>query len=153
LRSASLVRRVEHILLQTGLNPELLELEITESVASWGAEEMKQLLTELKSTGVKLAIDDFGTQYSSLNRISQLPVDRIKIDRQFISNLPDDIKDSAIVNLIISLAGKLGIEIVAEGVESAEQNEFLRSIGCNYVQGFYHYQPMSASDLDSILFS
>ncbi|MDD4683335.1 MAG: EAL domain-containing protein [Eubacteriales bacterium] len=153
LRSASLVRRVEHILLQTGLNPELLELEITESVASWGAEEMKQLLTELKSTGVKLAIDDFGTQYSSLNRISQLPVDRIKIDRQFISNLPDDIKDSAIVNLIISLAAKLGIEIVAEGVESAEQNEFLRSIGCNYVQGFYHYQPMSASDLDSILFS
>lgn len=151
LISTSLVGKISRVLEDTGFDPGLLELEITESTASIGLAESTQMLTELKALGVRLAIDDFGTQYSSLNRIRQLPIDTIKIDRQFISNLKVDIKDTAIVNLIISLAAGLNIDIVAEGVETELQLEYLKSIGCGYVQGFYFYRPMPAAEIDKLI--
>ncbi|NLW12904.1 MAG: EAL domain-containing protein, partial [Clostridiaceae bacterium] len=151
LISTSLVGKIRKILEETGFDPGLLELEITESTASIGLAESTQMLTELKALGVRLAIDDFGTQYSSLNRIRQLPIDTIKIDRQFISNLQIDNKDTAIVDLIVSLAAGLEINIVAEGVETALQLDHLKSIGCGYVQGFYYYRPMPAAEISKLL--
>lgn len=151
LISTSLVSRISRIIEETEFDPGLLELEITESTASIGIAESTLILSELKAIGLRLAIDDFGTQYSSLNRIRHLPIDTIKIDRQFIANLNIDKKDTAIVDLIISLAAGLDIDIVAEGVETIQQLDHLRSVDCGYVQGFYYYRPMPPDEFSKLL--
>ncbi len=146
-----IVDNVGGILKETGLSPKYLELEITESTATKEANYTIDVLNKLKKIGVTISIDDFGTEYSSLNRLKMLPVDRIKIDMQFVQGIDINEKDQAITKVIISLAKSLGIEVLAEGVETESQLGFLNKESCDEVQGFYYYKPMSAEDIEIIL--
>lgn len=134
---------VAGILQETGLNPEVLELEITESM-TMDVTHARELLWELKKVGVKISIDDFGTGYSSLAYLKQLPIDRLKIDRSFIQDLATDASDAAIVTTIISMARSLGMEVVAEGVETREQASILHNHGCDLLQGYLISPPRSS---------
>ncbi|MPM89003.1 putative signaling protein [bioreactor metagenome] len=151
LRSPGFVSLVEKTLRDSGLEPRHLELEITESAATGSPEGVVQVLHQLKSLGVCLAIDDFGIQYSSLSRLKQLPVDRIKMDLQFIQGLEYNKKDREISMVIIHLARSLGLGVVAEGVENAAQYEFLRLGGCDEVQGYYCHRPMPVEAAEAVL--
>lgn len=142
---------IGNILKETGLEPKYLELEITESIAASEANQTIDILTKLKKIGVSISIDDFGTEYSSLNRLKMLPIDRIKIDMQFIQGIESSEKDQAITNVIINLAKSLELEVLAEGVETEVQKDFLIEKNCDDVQGFYYYKPMSAKDLEHLL--
>jgi len=131
---------VEAVLADTGLAPELLELEITESTLMENAEDTLAALHRLHTLGVRLSIDDFGTGYSSLSYLKRFPVDIIKIDRSFVRDVPQDADDAAIISAIIALAHSLRLEVVAEGVETPSQLEFLRGRHCDLMQG-YHLSP------------
>lgn len=144
------VNSVEHILQETGMKPEYLELEITESIATKEAGNIVDILNQLKQLGVSISIDDFGTEYSSLNRLKELPIDRIKIDMQFVQGIEGNEKDQAITKVIINLAKGLGLEVVAEGVETAPQLEFLNQRMCDEVQGYYYYKPMPAEEIEKL---
>ncbi len=133
------------------LAPERLELEVTESVAIREPAYIIGLLDQLKQVGVQLSIDDFGTEYSSLSRLKQLPVDRIKIDMQFVQGMEKNEKDLAIVKVIILLAKSLRINVIAEGVENAEQLVLLGQEQCDEVQGYYYYKPMPPEELEKVL--
>ena len=108
-------------------------------------------LKQLKELGVKIAIDDFGTEYSSLNYIKQLPVDKIKIDISFIRGININHKDEAIINVIIALAKNLELKVIAEGVETKDQLDYLRGQMCDEIQGYYFYKPMSASQIEELM--
>ncbi len=131
--------------------PWSLELEITESVLMTNARKATERLDQLKKLGVKLAIDDFGTGYSSLSHLRRFPVDVLKIDRAFVTGLGSSKEDSAIVYLIITLAQALGLETVAEGVETHEQLEELKTLGCDQIQGFYVAKPLEVKDATALL--
>ncbi|MEM8804993.1 MAG: EAL domain-containing protein [Cyanobacteria bacterium P01_G01_bin.38] len=152
-RQPNLVQRVAQILEETGLAPYHLELEITESTAIQDVDFTRKVLEDLHQMGVKLSVDDFGTGHSSLNRLQFLPLDNLKIDQSFIRELVPDSKVSHIVTTIVSLGQKLGLNIVAEGVEKIEQLDFLRSIQCDTVQGYIFYRPISAQDASALLTS
>ena len=141
LRNPSFVDQVETILQKTGLKPEYLELEITESVAIKEPTYIVNLLTKLKGLGVGLSIDDFGTEYSSLSRLKHLPVDRIKLDRSFVQGIDLYEKDRAISAGIINLAKSMGLRIIAEGVETPEQLAYLQKQMCDEIQGFLVLSP------------
>jgi EAL domain-containing protein (putative c-di-GMP-specific phosphodiesterase class I) len=126
----------------THLDSRFLELELTESVAMLQVEETLTALKILKKSGIQLTIDDFGTGYSSLSYLKQFPIDRLKIDRSFINDIANDPNDAAIVVAIISMAHCLGLEVIAEGVETGEQLKFLRLHGCNEVQGYLLGRPI-----------
>ena len=143
-----LVTTVKHYLEKTGLKPEYLELEITETIAMEESKDVIQTLHQLKALGVSISIDDFGTEFSSLSRLKDLPVDRIKIDRPFIRGIGGNPKDEAIISVMIHLAKRLGLSVVAEGVETAAQLLFLREQGCDELQGYYCSRPMSAAELE-----
>lgn len=143
---------IENILQQTGMDPKYLELEITESIAIKEKGYYLDILNRLKSIGLSIAIDDFGTEYSSLGRLKVIPIDRIKIDRQFISALETEEKDRAITMTVISLAKNLGLDVLAEGVETENQLEFLKDNMCDHVQGYYHYRPMPSEEMGKILY-
>jgi EAL domain-containing protein (putative c-di-GMP-specific phosphodiesterase class I) len=128
---------VEAVLADTGLAPHLLELEITESTLMENAQDTLAALHRLRGLGVRLSIDDFGTGYSSLSYLKRFPVDIIKIDRSFVSDVPQDADDAAIISAIIALAHSLRLEVVAEGVETDAQLEFLRGRRCDMMQGFH----------------
>ncbi|MYM98449.1 EAL domain-containing protein [Duganella vulcania] len=128
---------VEAVLADTGLPPQLLELEITESTLMENAQDTLAALHRLHSLGVRLSIDDFGTGYSSLSYLKRFPVDIIKIDRSFVRDVPQDADDAAIISAIIALAHSLRLEVVAEGVETAAQLQFLKGRECDLMQGFY----------------
>jgi diguanylate cyclase (GGDEF)-like protein/PAS domain S-box-containing protein len=135
---------VRRIIEASGLPPGKIELEITESMLMHDPAQAIQTLTRLKQSGVSLAVDDFGTGYSGLSYLKQLPLDSLKIARNFISNVTQDADDAAIALAIISLAHNLGLEVVAEGVETEAQARFLATHRCNYLQGFYFSQPLDA---------
>ncbi len=137
-----LVDELKHILREEKMPPEDLELEITESTIMHDAQTAGEILNALDALGVRLAIDDFGTGYSSLAYLKRFPLDALKIDRVFVQDLPWEDNDSAIVEASISLGHKLGLEIVAEGVEKTEQMQFLRRHGCDMIQGNYFAPPM-----------
>lgn len=136
---------------RTGINSSLLELEITESVIMENITETIEVLRDLKTLGVSIAIDDFGTGYSSLSYLKKLPIDKLKIDREFIKDIPDDQDDIAITNAIVSLAKSLGLTVVAEGPEKIEHIEFLKSVGCDIAQGYYYAKPTSAAAIEKFL--
>jgi predicted signal transduction protein with EAL and GGDEF domain len=137
-----LPREVMRILRDTGLNPAHLELEVTESTVMHNAERAAATLEQLKAMGVSIAIDDFGTGYSSLAYLKRFPIDSLKIDRSFIADLPGDTDDAAITRGVIAMAHSLRLRVIAEGVETREQAEFLREHGCDEMQGNYVSPPL-----------
>jgi EAL domain-containing protein (putative c-di-GMP-specific phosphodiesterase class I) len=142
---------VAQILGETGLAPSRLDLELTESIVVSDFDAVAKDLQQLLDLGVHVSIDDFGTGYSSLNYVKKFPVDRIKIDQSFVRNLSTDANDAAIVRAIVTLGKSLGLEIVAEGVETAEQLARLRAEGCDEVQGYYFGKPMPADEFIALL--
>ncbi|MCH9673080.1 MAG: EAL domain-containing protein [Gammaproteobacteria bacterium] len=141
-----LVNTIKSILTQYGVRPDALVLELTENTVMQNAEASIEMLDELKALGIALAVDDFGTGYSSLSYLKRLPIDHLKIDRSFVSNVPDDADESAIVRAIVALAHSLRLGVVAEGVEEPAQIEFLQELGCDVLQGFYFSKPKPAQE-------
>jgi diguanylate cyclase (GGDEF)-like protein len=140
------VAEIERVLAETGLDPEWLELELTESMLASETAERLRILQGLRSLGVRLAIDDFGTGHSSLSHLKHLPIDRLKVDRTFVRDIPDDPDDCAITAAVIGLARNMGFTSIAEGVESEAQLAFLRDRGCEEMQGFLVSRPLAAAD-------
>jgi diguanylate cyclase (GGDEF)-like protein len=145
------VEQVTQVLEESGLEPHWLELEITESMAMAGGDQTKAILDGLKRIGIQLAIDDFGTGYSSLSRLKEFPVDRLKIDRSFVRDITTDWNDAAISSAVIRLGHSLGIKVIAEGVETEGQLEFLVDQGCDEMQGFLFSRPIPAEDFARFL--
>ena len=128
--------QIGQILKQSGVNPNCVNLEITETIAMADAQRSEVVLKDLKALGLHLEIDDFGTGYSSLSRLQRFPVDTLKIDRAFISRMDSDLETHEIVRIIVMLAQNLGLKVVAEGVETEEQVEMLRHVSCELAQGY-----------------
>lgn len=148
-RQIELVRTVARILEETGLDPDWLELEITESSIMYDIDAVIRILQELTAMGVRLAIDDFGTGYSSLSYLKRLPVSTLKIDQSFVRDITTDHNDAAIATSVIALARNMGLEVIAEGVESAEQMAFLQGQGCYRGQGYYFSRPLAVEEFTS----
>ena len=146
-----LIGMLKKLLKETELKAKYLELELTENIAIDKSSYIIRILSGLKKLGLYLSIDDFGTEYSSLSRLKLLPVDQLKIDKQFIDGIVGNEKDQAIVNTIIQLAKNLGIDVIAEGAETAAQVNFLKENLCDTVQGFYYYHPMPAAEMVAVL--
>ncbi|MFA5525001.1 MAG: EAL domain-containing protein [Tissierellales bacterium] len=142
---------VLNIINETGIDPNYLVLEITESTAIIDIEYTLAKLKKLKTLGIKISIDDFGTGYSSLYKVSEMSVDELKIDQSFIKDINSDVKNNKIVKTIIILAKELNLEVIAEGVETKEQLEFLKGNGCNKVQGYYYSKPVPPEEFEKIL--
>jgi diguanylate cyclase (GGDEF)-like protein len=151
LTQTDLIQQIENTLCQTGLNPTWLRLEITESVVMENAELATNTLLQLRKLGVHLSIDDFGTGYSSLSYLHRFPVNTLKIDRSFIGRMAKGDENSEIVRTICTLANNLGMEVVAEGVETREQLELLRSLKCEYGQGYFFSKPVEAEKATALL--
>lgn len=150
-RDRNLVSLIKRILSETGLESKYLELEITESTAVDGSDNITKVLYKLKELGVSISIDDFGTEYSSLSRLKTLPVDRIKIDMQFVHGISEGNKDEAIAKTIIQLAKNLELKVIAEGVETETQFEFFNKNMCDEIQGYFFYKPMPALEIEALL--
>lgn len=135
----------------SGVDPSLLELEITESMMMYNTDKTIQMLAEMRRMGIRVAIDDFGIGYSSLSHLKQFPIDIIKIDRSFIKDIPGDKADEAITEAIIAMGKSLKIKVVAEGVETVDQLQFLRARGCDEIQGYFFSRPVSAADFARLL--
>ena len=151
LRERGLIAMVGAALEQTGFPPDSLEIEITESVAMQSVDNTGPILAALKDMGVRLSIDDFGTGYSSLAYLGQYPLDALKLDASFVQRIGGDDRNEAIVRAVIAMAGNLDLSLVAEGVETAEQMDFLQSNGCDLLQGYYLGRPMSAGEFEAWL--
>jgi EAL domain-containing protein (putative c-di-GMP-specific phosphodiesterase class I) len=150
-RHDDIVQTITDALRDTGLAPHCLQIELTEGLAMHDAEQHVLMLDEIKALGVQIAVDDFGTGYSSLSYLKRFPVDQLKVDRSFVTGLPGDRSDGAIVQAIVTLGHQLGLRVVAEGVENEQQNEFLRSIGCDEMQGYLFGHPMTAGEFGALL--
>ena len=146
-RDEQLIRRVEQALAESGLDPQYLELELTEGALIRDVHESTNLLKTLKSIGVNISVDDFGTGYSSLSYLKHFPIDTLKIDRSFVQGIPADSDNAAIAKAIIALGHSLRLIVVAEGIENKDQLEFLMSAGCDEIQGFYFSYPLPPDEL------
>ncbi|HZR71155.1 MAG TPA: EAL domain-containing protein [Burkholderiales bacterium] len=138
----NLVSDVQAAILKTGIASDLLELELTESMVIQNTERAGRVLADIKRLGVRLAIDDFGVGYSSLSHLKRFPIDTLKVDRSFIRDIPQDAEDKAITEAIIAMGKSLSLTVVAEGVETAEQQDFLRQHACDEMQGFLFSKPV-----------
>jgi len=150
LRDAQFAGRVFALLSETGMRPADLELEITEGILLEDASIASEAIRVFRSAGIRIALDDFGTGYSSLNYLKRYPVDRIKIDRSFVSQLSPGSVSIAIVQAMTTLAHALKIEVTAEGVETREQLDVLTSLGCNIFQGFLLSPPVAPAALEDL---
>lgn len=151
LERPGLFETVQHALLQSGLSPARLELELTENVTIHNSRIARDTLSKIKGLGITLALDDFGTGYSSLTYLHRMDFDKIKIDRSFVSSMKDDSDAKAIIRAVIYLARGLGIKVLAEGVETAEQLELLRAKGCDSIQGYLMGRPAPANQIADML--
>lgn len=151
LRQEDFIPMLRAMLHETGCVSEWIELEVTEGEIMENPEQAIKILQQISEMGITLAIDDFGTGYSSLAYLKRLPVDKLKIDRSFISNLPDDEEDIAIVQAIIALSKSLRLNLIAEGVETLEQKEFLTENGCPHIQGYLYGKPMKTEEMTVLL--
>jgi diguanylate cyclase (GGDEF)-like protein/PAS domain S-box-containing protein len=147
----NLVQIVQQALTDSGLEPRYLDLELTESMLMHDMERAVSTLTELDALGVTLSVDDFGTGYSSLSYLKRFPINVLKIDRSFVNDITSDPDDAAIATAIIAMAHSLNIKVVAEGVETLEQQEFLKQRDCDGMQGYYFSKPLSVEDFTSLL--
>jgi len=150
--NANITELIAKVLRDTGLPPEFLELEITESIFLKDAEHAIIKLQELKAMGIKLAIDDFGTGYSSLTYIKRFPIDILKIDKSFISDISGESVAEAIIPAIITMGHGLNLEVIAEGVEQEIQLKYLRALGCDSFQGYYFSQPLPEKAVNNLLY-
>lgn len=150
-RHRSFVEDIARILKETGLSPDYLELEMTESILMYDAEDSAMVLKTLKDMGIKLSIDDFGTGYSSLSYLKRFPIDTLKIDQSFILDISTDKDSSTIVSAVIGMGRNLNLRVIAEGVETPEQLAFLRAHQCNEGQGFLFSHPLINGDLEKLL--
>jgi EAL domain-containing protein (putative c-di-GMP-specific phosphodiesterase class I) len=139
------------VLKNTGMAPHLLELEITEGMVVQNPTQAIKLLTAIKALGVRLAIDDFGTGYSSLGQLKNFPIDTLKVDRSFIRDIATNAGDKAITEAIIAMGKTLSLTVVAEGVETLEQETFLRGQACDEMQGYYFSRPIPADEFATLL--
>ena len=146
-----LLHDIAAILRETGMAPHLLELEITEGMVIHNPEHALKLLSAIKAMGVRLAIDDFGTGYSSLGQLKNFPIDTLKVDRSFIRDIATNSEDKAITEAIIAMGKTLSLTVVAEGVETMEQEAFLRENACDEMQGYYFSKPIPAAELEALL--
>jgi len=151
LMDENLVEDIRTTLKETGMAPNLLELEITESMVMHNPARLISLLTKIKEIGVRIAIDDFGTGYSSLAQIKNFPIDTLKVDRSFIRDIPQDTENKAITEAIITMGKTLSLVVVAEGVETKEEENFLREQVCNEMQGFYFSKPIEPDRFADLL--
>jgi diguanylate cyclase (GGDEF)-like protein/PAS domain S-box-containing protein len=142
---------VAAIVHETGVDPTLIEFEVTESVMMYQVDRAAAVLTQLKQMGMQVAIDDFGTGYSSFSHLKRFPIDTIKIDRSFIKDLPQDVEDGALAGAMIAMAKALNLKVVAEGVEDKDQLAFLRKHACDEVQGFYFSRPVAPDKVVAML--
>jgi diguanylate cyclase (GGDEF)-like protein len=147
----SLLQDVARIIAESGLTPECLELEITESMVMQNPEHARETLQKLKAMGISLSMDDFGTGYSSLAYLKKFPIDCVKIDRSFIKDIPVDADDMAITKGVIALGHSLRLKVVAEGVETKEQQEFLQANDCDEMQGFLFSKPLPTEEITTLL--
>jgi EAL domain-containing protein (putative c-di-GMP-specific phosphodiesterase class I) len=148
---AGLVEQVERRLRESGMDPRRLKLEITESAIMNDPKSAAALLSRLRELGVRVGIDDFGTGYSSLSYLRSFPIDTLKIDRSFIRKLVSDPKDLEIVQVILTLARNLAIDVVAEGVETLHQRDKLQTMGCEFGQGFYFSKAIDGPSAETML--
>ena len=151
LTAPGLVESVKEILLRTGADPSSIVLEITESVVAERTDETMQTLARLRGLGLRLAIDDFGSGYSSLQYIKAFNADILKIDRAFVADLVNDQQDWEIINAVVALAHAMGMRVVAEGVETGEQAGALRTLGADYAQGYHFARPVPPAELAALL--
>jgi diguanylate cyclase (GGDEF)-like protein/PAS domain S-box-containing protein len=150
-KDPNLVNNIRRSLRETGMNPHALEVEITETMLMGDIEAAHQTIQKLHELGVKLAIDDFGTGYSSLNYLKKFPIDTVKVDRSFIMDIPDSSDDMAITSAVIAMAHRLNMQVVAEGVETAQQLDFLSEHGCEYAQGYLFSKPVPLANVKTML--
>jgi EAL domain-containing protein (putative c-di-GMP-specific phosphodiesterase class I) len=148
-RQEDLDARIRSLVAAAGVDPALIELEITESQLMEDPEHAIRVMQSLRASGTRIAIDDFGTGYSSLAYLTRFPVGALKIDRSFVADVFSDNADAAIVRTIIQMAHQLGFTVVAEGVETDRQAAFLRQFGCEQAQGFLFAKPMAAADVSA----
>ena len=151
LSRPDLAESVERVLGETGMEGGCLSLDVTETVYVSTLEQNTAGLDRLKAMGVEISIDDFGTIYSSLSYLKRLPADAIKIDKSFVKGLGYVVEDTAIVQMIIGLAHTLGMEVIAEGVESEEQAWLLKEMGCDFAQGYHFAQPLPPEEIPALL--
>jgi EAL domain-containing protein (putative c-di-GMP-specific phosphodiesterase class I) len=151
LREPDIVDAVSRVLSETGLEPRFLDIELTESLLVQHTEATHATLSRLHELGVSISIDDFGTGYSSLSYLKRLAIDVLKIDQSFVRDISTDQNDAAIVRAITTMARSLGVRTIAEGVETAEQLDYLRRHGCDEMQGYYFSKPLAAVDFTSLL--
>jgi EAL domain-containing protein (putative c-di-GMP-specific phosphodiesterase class I) len=142
LHHAGFVDGVRDTIVRTGADPRLLKLEVTESFEISKIDEVIAKMTALRQIGIRFSLDDFGTGYSSLSYLKRLPIDQLKIDKSFVTDVMVDPNDTAIAETIIALAETLGLDVIAEGVETDEQRAFLESRGCRCYQGYLFGRPM-----------
>ena len=147
----NLVEEIQKIIVETGIAPSCLKLEITESAVMENAEMVIAMLKKLKELGLQLSIDDFGTGYSSLSYLHRFPIDTLKVDRSFVSTMEDGTENGEIVRTIIALAKALGMDVVAEGIETIHQLHQLRILGCEYGQGYLFSRPVPHDEAEKIV--
>lgn len=150
-RQDDIVQTIGEVLRDTGLEARYLEIELTESAVMHDADQFIAMLNELNDLGVQMSIDDFGTGYSSLSYLKRFPVDRLKVDRSFVHDIANDVDDATIVRTVIALGHNLGLKVVAEGVETEQQLEFLRANHCDELQGYYFGAPLPGNEFVEIL--
>ena len=149
LRQPTLVKDIEHILTQTGLDGNNLTIEITEGILIENILETLKVLEQLKLLGIQISIDDFGTGYSSLNYLHRFPVDTLKIDRSFIHHMQEGSRNYQVVKTIITLSNQLGLAVVAEGIETQQQLQWLQELGCEFGQGFLFSRPLAVNEIEA----
>jgi EAL domain-containing protein (putative c-di-GMP-specific phosphodiesterase class I) len=150
-KRGNLVERVRYALDACGIDPARLELEITESVMLEDAVGALEVMRTLKQLGIRIAMDDFGTGYSSLTYLKRLPVDTLKIDQSFVRDATHDPNDAEIIRAIVAMARSLQLKVIAEGVETPQQLEFLQGLDCHLYQGYLHSRPLPLHELKRLL--
>lgn len=149
-QQGNLLQRISYILKETNLDPQYLELEITESIAIQDMEKTIETLKQLQALGIHISMDDFGIGYSSLSALKHLPINSLKIDQSFVRDLMKNMEDAAIINVILALGQGLDLTVIAEGVETQEQYQFLRSMKCDRAQGYYFSKPLPVEEITQL---